>query len=123
LPHVEGDVGDGLVSDEIADNAVHVSDLALVLVLDDRVAKLAPGGVGGPEGTEDGGGGRLVFGVVDWDVVGDLGNKAGLCVSSYFLVFAFINGERLTIRDQQGHTFCASHCACRSTRPRPCRPG
>jgi hypothetical protein len=70
------------VGDEIADDAVHVSDLALVLVLDDRVAELAPGGVGGPEGTEDGGGGRLVFGVVDWDVVGDLGNKSGLRVSS-----------------------------------------
>jgi hypothetical protein len=82
LPHVEGDVGDGLVGDEIADDAVHVGDLALVLVLDDRVAELAPGGVGRPEGTEDGGGGGLVFGVVGWDVVGDLGDKAGLRVSS-----------------------------------------
>ena len=35
LPHVEGDVGDRLVGDEIADDAVHVSDLAFVLVLDD----------------------------------------------------------------------------------------
>jgi len=35
LPHVESDVGDGLMGDEIADDAVHVSDLAFVLVLDD----------------------------------------------------------------------------------------
>ena len=81
LPHVEGDVGDGLVGDEIADDAVHVGDLALVLVLNDRVAELAPGGVGRPEGTEDGGGGGLVFGVVGWNVVGDFGDKAGLSVS------------------------------------------
>lgn len=124
LPHVEGDVGDGLVGDEIADDAVHVSDLALVVVLDDRVAELAPGGVGRPEGAEDCGGGGLVFGVVGWDVVGDLSNKAGFRVSCRsFLCISFINGERLTIQGQQGHTFCASRCACRSTRPRSCRPG
>ena len=82
LPHVKGDVGDGLVGDEIANDAVHVGDLALMIVLDDRVAELAPGGVGRPEGAEDGGRGGLVFGVVGWDVVGDFGDKAGLSVSS-----------------------------------------
>ena len=49
LPHVEGDVGDGLVGDEITDDAVHVGDLTLVFVLDDRVAELAPGSIGRPE--------------------------------------------------------------------------
>jgi len=69
------------VGDEIADDAVHVGDLALVVVLDDRVAELAPGGVGRPEGTEDSGGGWLVVGVVGFDVVGDLSNKAVMRVS------------------------------------------
>ena len=79
LPHVEGDVGDGLVGDEIADDAVHVGDLALVLVLDDRVAELAPGGVGRPEGAEDGGGCGVVVGVVGLDVVCDFSYEAGWC--------------------------------------------
>jgi len=81
LPHVEGDVGDGLVGDEIADDAVHVSDLTLVVVLDDRVAELAPGSIGRPERTEDGSRGGLVLGVVGLHVVGNFSNKAGLCVS------------------------------------------
>ena len=79
LPHVEGDVGDGLVGHEVADHAVHVSDLALVVVLDDRVAELAPGGVGRPEGAEDGGRGGVVVGVVGLDVVCDFGDEAGSC--------------------------------------------
>lgn len=81
LPHVEGDVGDGLVGDEVADDTVHVGDLALVVVLDDGVAELAPGGVGRPEGTEDGGGGGVVVGVVGLDVVCDFGDEAGGVVS------------------------------------------
>ena len=81
LPHVEGDVGDGLVGDEITDDAVHVCDLTLVIVLDDRVAELAPGSIRRPEGAENGSGGRLVLRVIGFNVVGDLGNKAGLCVS------------------------------------------
>jgi hypothetical protein len=81
LPHVEGDVGDGLVGDEVADHAVHVGDLALVVVLDDRVAELAPGSVGRPEGAEDGGGGGVVVGVVGLDVVCDFGDEAGGIVS------------------------------------------
>jgi hypothetical protein len=85
LPHVEGDVGDRLVGNEIADDAVHVGDLTLVVVLDDRVAELAPGSVGRPEGTEDSGGGGLVVGVVGFDVVGDLSDKAGLRISCQFL--------------------------------------
>ena len=87
LPHVKGDVGDGLVGDEIADDTVHVGDLALVLVLDDRVAELAPGSVGRPEGTEDGGGGGLVLGIVGFHVVGNLSDKAGMRISGRSLVF------------------------------------
>ena len=76
LPHVEGDVGDGLMGHEVADHAVHVGDLALVVVLDDGVAELAPGGVGGPEGAEDGGGCGVVVGVVGLDVVCDFSYEA-----------------------------------------------
>jgi len=80
LPHVEGDVGDGLVGHEVADDAVHVGDLTLVVVLDDGVAELAPRGVGGPEGTQDGCGGGVVVGVVGLDVVGDFSDEAvGRC--------------------------------------------
>ena len=46
LPHVEGDVRDRLLGDEILDHTVHVGDGALVLVLDDRVAELAPRSIG-----------------------------------------------------------------------------
>lgn len=123
LPHVEGDVGDGLVGDEVADYAVHVCDLALVRVLDDGVAELAPGGVGRPEGAQDGGGGGRVVGVFGFDVVGDFGYEAGLVVSLlFFLDLPGLISRKLTTRDQQDRTFCASRCACRWTRPIPCRP-
>jgi hypothetical protein len=121
LPHVEGDVGDGLVGDEVADHAVHVGDLALVVVLDDRVAELAPGGVGGPEGAEDGGGSGVVVGVVGLDVVCDFGDEAGGIVSKLELRRQW-NAIQLTIQDRRGRTFCASRCACRWTRPTSCQP-
>lgn len=76
LPHVEGDVGDGLVGYKVANNTVHVGDLALVGILDDGVAELAPGSVGRPEGTEDGSGGGSVVGVFGLDVVCDFGDEA-----------------------------------------------
>lgn len=87
LPHVEGDVGDGLVGDEIADDTVHVGDLTLMFVLNNRVAELAPGSVRRPERTEDGGGGRLVLGIVGFYVVGNLSDKARMRVSGRSLVF------------------------------------
>lgn len=86
LPHVEGDVGDGLVGDEIADDAVHVGDLTLVVILNDRVAELAPWSIGRPEGTEDGGGGGLVLGIIGFDVVGNFSNEAVMRVSGRSLV-------------------------------------
>lgn len=77
LPEVEGCVGDGFVGLHVADDAVHVGyDSVFGLVLDDGVAEFSPGGVGGPEGSEDGGGGGDVVGVVDLDVVGDFGDEA-----------------------------------------------
>lgn len=77
LPHVEGDVGNWLLRHEILDDAVHVShDAALGLVLDDAVAEFAPGSIGRPEGTEDGGGGGDVAGVFGLDVIGDFGHQA-----------------------------------------------
>lgn len=76
LPHVEGDVGDWLVGLHVADDTVHVGDdTALGLVLDDGFFELAPWGVGGPEGAEDGGGGGDVVGVVNLDEVGDFSYK------------------------------------------------
>lgn len=49
LPNVEGDVGDWVLGLEVADDAVHIRDNALVLVLDDGLAQVAPGCVGRPD--------------------------------------------------------------------------
>ncbi len=57
LPDVDDDAGDALPGDEVRDGAVHEGDLAAVRVLNDASAELAEGGVGAPEGAEDGGGG------------------------------------------------------------------
>lgn len=76
LPDVEDGALDGLAGLHVPEDTVHVGDLAVrVGVLDDAVAELAEGSVGGPEGTEDdvGGGGDTVFGD---DLVGDLIDKA-----------------------------------------------
>lgn len=64
------------MGDKVANDTVHISDLALVLVLDDRVSKLAPWSVGRPEWTENGGRCGVVVGVVGLDVVGDFSNEA-----------------------------------------------
>ena len=76
LPEIKSHVGNRFVGDQIADDAVHVGDLPLVIVLNDGVAELAPGGVGGPEGAEDGGGCGVVVGVVGLDVVCDFSYEA-----------------------------------------------
>lgn len=76
LPDVEDGALDGLAGLHVPEDTVHEGDLAVrVGVLDDAVAELAEGSVGGPEGTEDdvGGGGDTVFGD---DLVGDLIDKA-----------------------------------------------
>lgn len=55
LPDVEDGVGDGLAGKQVCDGAVHQGDAALgVGVLDDGGAVLAEGGVGRPEGAQDG---------------------------------------------------------------------
>jgi hypothetical protein len=55
LPDVEDGVGDGLAGEKVCDGAVHQGDAALgVGVLDDGAAVLAEGGVGRPEGAQDG---------------------------------------------------------------------
>lgn len=76
LPHVEGDVGNGLVGYEVTNHTVHVGNLALVGILNDGVTELTPGSVGRPEGTEDGGGGGSVVGVFGLDVVCDFSDEA-----------------------------------------------
>lgn len=76
LPHVEGDIGDRVLGLEIAHDAVHVGDGALVGVLDDAVAQVSPWGVGAPEWSEDSCGGWDVVWLVDLDVVGNLSNEA-----------------------------------------------
>lgn len=76
LPDVEDGAGDGLAGDEVGDGAVHEGDAALgVGVLDDGRAVVAEGGVGRPEGAEDGGGGGVdvAFG---YDLVGDFVDEA-----------------------------------------------
>lgn len=61
LPDVDDGAGDGLLGVEVGDDAVHEGDLAVGgRVLDDGAAVLAEGGVGGPEGAEDGGRGGLL---------------------------------------------------------------
>lgn len=56
LPDVEDGVGDGLAGEQVCDGAVHQGDAALgVGILDDGAAVLAEGGVGRPEGAQDGG--------------------------------------------------------------------
>lgn len=107
LPHVEGDIGDGLVGHEVADHTVHISDLALVGVLDDGIAELAPGSVGRPEGTEDGGRCGVVVGVVCLDVVGDFGDEAGWCVSGCFLRYRSLD-ETHDSRPTRSDILCIS---------------
>ena len=77
LPDVEDGVGDGLASGDITDDTVHLGDAAVGrdAILDDGAAVLAEGGVGGPEGSENGGRGGLET-LLDDDLVGDLINKA-----------------------------------------------
>lgn len=64
LPHVEDGVGDPRAGVGIENSPVEVCELAVGWhVLHDGGAEVAEGGVGGPEGTEDGGGGggEVVF--------------------------------------------------------------
>jgi len=72
LPHVENGVRDALACVCVADDAVEERELAVRgHVLHDAAAEVAEGGVGGPEGAQDGGGGgrEVLFGdngVVDF---------------------------------------------------------
>lgn len=76
LPDVEDGVGDGLAGQQVGDGAVHEGDAARgVGVLDDGGAVVAEGGVGGPEGAEDGGGSRVDV-ALGHDFVGDFINEA-----------------------------------------------
>jgi hypothetical protein len=82
LPDVNHGTRDGLSGGDFLDNAVHKSDLTLaVWVLNDGIAKLAEGGVGGPEGAEDGGGSGDFAGL-GYDLVRDLVDQAWENVSS-----------------------------------------
>lgn len=65
LPDVEHGALDGLAGFHVRDDSMHVGDFTVgVGVLDDAIAELAEGSVGGPEGTENdvGGGGEALFG-------------------------------------------------------------
>ena len=56
LPDVEDGVGDGLAGDQVADDTVHETDAAVgSRVLDDGASVLTERGIGGPEGSENGG--------------------------------------------------------------------
>jgi len=63
LPDVDDGVGDGLLGEDICHTAVHEGDLAVVGAADDGVAVVTEGGVGAPEGAEDGVGGGDVAGL------------------------------------------------------------
>lgn len=78
LPDVDRGIDNGLLGIEVDDFAVHERDLAVVLVLHDLVAQLAPGGVGGPEWAEDGAGGGNFAGFRDV-FVGDFVDETGGC--------------------------------------------
>lgn len=86
LPDVEDGVGDGLVRGHVPDHTVHERHLASGgnTILDDGAAELTEGSVGGPEGSEDGGGGGVNVAFRN-DLVGDLVNKAVCDVSLGFL--------------------------------------
>lgn len=73
LPDVEDGAGDGLAGDDVADHTVHLGDAAVGgnAVLEDLTTELTEGSVGGPEGAENGGGGRVELALGD-DLVGDL---------------------------------------------------
>jgi hypothetical protein len=77
LPDVDDDARDALPGDEVGDGAVHERDVALVRGLDYAAAQLAEGGVGAPEGAEDGGGGGEDAGF-GGDLVGDFVDEAGV---------------------------------------------
>lgn len=65
LPDVEHGALDGFARFHVPEDSVHVGDFAVgVAVLDDAVAELAEGSVGGPEGSENdiGGWGDALFG-------------------------------------------------------------
>lgn len=60
LPHIEDGVGNGLASLSVRDDTVEESELSIRWhVLDDAGTKLAEWGIGGPERSEDGRGGRV----------------------------------------------------------------
>src|SRR5690606_35382980 len=72
LPDVEDGARNWLAGEEVGNSAVHQTDTPFrVRVLDDRGAELTEGGVGGPEGAEDGGGGGFDIALGD-DLVGNL---------------------------------------------------
>lgn len=76
LPHVEDSVGDSGMGVGVEDSSVEVCELSVGgHVLHDGGAEVAEGGVGGPEGAENGGGGggEVVFG---YDFVVDFVDEA-----------------------------------------------
>jgi hypothetical protein len=55
LPDIENGAGDGLASDQIANNSVHQNHTAILgRILDDGGAVIAERGIGRPEGSQDG---------------------------------------------------------------------
>jgi hypothetical protein len=77
LPDIEDGIGDSLSCDEIRDGSVHARHQPVRRhVLDDAGAEVAEGSVGGPEGPEDRGGGR-VDAVLGDELVGDFVDEAG----------------------------------------------
>ena len=76
LPNIEHSSGNGLSSEKICNSAVHKSNLATgSWVLDNGAAVVPERGIGRPEGSKDGGGGRIYIAFGD-NLVCDFINKA-----------------------------------------------
>lgn len=75
LPHVESYIWNGLLCLEVADDAMHVSDHPLVLILDDAVTKIPPRRIRRPERAKNGCRGGYVVGVLRLDVVRNFRHK------------------------------------------------
>lgn len=92
LLDVEDGVGDGLVGDDVVDYIVYFGDVVVGgnVVLEDFIIEFMEGSVGGLEGVENGGGGRVEF-VFGDDFVGDFIDE-GFEVENVVDVVGFVVG-------------------------------
>lgn len=93
LPHVKGGIWDAEAGVDVLDHAVEEGHLAVLgEILDDSGAEVAEGGLGRPEGPENGGGGGLEALVGD-DLVVDFIDETmrGRAMSIFLSLLCFIS--------------------------------